>query len=446
MRPYQKRSSEFIAWYPNALNRSDDRDVWTRDEAAFYVHIPFCDQICDYCGFAVTRRKNAEVEKYVDCLIKEIGRPNTFFATKKFTVGHFGGGTPSVLEPDMLGLILEAVDSAVDLSNLKELTIEVNPISLTKEKARGYLGFGANRLSIGVQTFNRSHLLSIGRPHRPNEAIRTFEDARDAGFQNISLDLMYALPGQTLSDLDEDIDQLIDMAPDHISCFPLEVIPMTPLDFRKKLAPEKLPAIDEEVGLQMHFHLLARMRAAGYRHYGAMNFAVPGKESEHNRIAFVAPQGEYIGWGNGAYSFMNDYVFCNDSDVNRYMRAIEKEDSPVAFSKRATQLELASRMVALGLKFLSVDRNCFERRFGFPLETFFGQTIDMLREAGLIGMDEDSIFLTDIGVIYVNNVCKEFFVGENRHRPQWVQYEPTISAEMINRIFDQAKRDQGQPN
>ncbi len=440
-KPYATRSSEFIAWYPNALDRGDDSTVWEKPEAAFYIHIPFCDQICDYCGFAVARRKNADIDCYVDCLVEEIQRNsnNPHLLSRTFTVGHFGGGTPSVLEVVHLERILTAVASVVSFDEIMELTLEANPISLTKEKAREYRRLGINRLSIGVQSFSQEHLRKIGRPHRPDDAVATYKAARDVGFDNISIDLMYGLPGQTATDLQQDIDKLVSLAPDHISCFPLEVIPLTPLALRQKLGiSHKLPKPDDAI--ELHSVLFDGLRNAGYRHYGAMNFALPGKESEHNRIAFVAPQGEYIGWGNSAYSFFNSHVFCNDSDLTRYIEAIKSDRSPVSYVKKATQLELASRMVMFGLKFLAVKRTDFEKEFGVPFEHFFESQLSELSSKGLLVVDDDAVSLTELGILYVNNVCKEFFTEENRKRPQWIQYQPTIDAKTINAIVDKAQR------
>jgi oxygen-independent coproporphyrinogen-3 oxidase len=323
---------------------------------------------------------------------------------------------------------------------LTELTLEANPISLTYEKAREYLGLGVNRLSIGVQSFDPVMLRAIGRPHRPKEAVRTYEDARRAGFENISFDLMYGLPGQMLDALEDDLNRVVELRPDHVSCFALETIPLTPFGLKRQLGLLDAPMPPNDARMTMHRLVFSRLADAGYRHYGALNFALPGKESEHNRIAFRAPQGEYIGWGNSAYSFMNDCVYTNLADTSQYVEALEERKSPVSYLRKATLLELASRFLVLGLKFLHVSHRDFEYRFGAGIAHFFSPQLLKLTEHGLLVVDDRGVTLTDLGAIYVNNVCKEFYVGQNIGRSQYVQPYFSIDAKEMNRLFDQAER------
>jgi oxygen-independent coproporphyrinogen-3 oxidase len=343
------------------------------------------------------------------------------------------------LRDAQLARILGAVNEVIGLSELTELTLEANPISLTYEKALAYRSLGINRLSIGVQSFNSAFLHRIGRPHRAYEAIATYEAARRAGFNNVSIDLMFALPGQQTIDLVEDLNQLVALAPEHISCFTLETIPMTPLWVKRQLGILEAPMPEMEREIEMYQVVVAHLTAAGYHHYGALNFARPGKESEHNRIAFQAPQGEYLGWGNSAYSFMNEHVFCNEEDVGRYIEAVSRKRSPVSFIKRASLHELASRLVLLGLKFLKVKHADFENRFGLPMDYFFSEQLSKLSQQHLISVDQEGVALTELGTIYVNNVCKEFFVGANRGSKQYIQYKPTINAKTINYLVAKAE-------
>lgn len=440
--PYSKRDNEFIAWYPCALEPSDGQEIWQAHEAAFYVHFPFCRGICDYCGYAVEHVNTERMHRYVSSLVTEIQLSERLPTLQKrhFTVGHFGGGTPSLIDMRDLERIINSVRDSYNLECLRELTLEANPSSLTIETARKWLDLGFNRLSIGVQSFNSKILRNIGRRHREGEAYKAYDLARRAGFDNISIDLMYGLPGQTCELLIEDLKTVTELEADHVTCFCLEVIPLTPLEIKNRLGTLKqsLPTL-EEIN-NMHEIVEDVLGTAGYVRYGCLSHARDGKQSEHNRIAFRAPQREYIGWGNSAYSFIDNYVFCNDCNVERYCDLIETKQSAVTFAKKASMIELASRYIVLGLKFFEVLSAPFLSQFGFSMDFFFGEQLKALSQKGLIEVGKEGIRVTDLGKRYINNVCKEFYVGANIGRRQHIQFEPTISAARVNWLLREAQR------
>jgi oxygen-independent coproporphyrinogen-3 oxidase len=432
--PYPIKDNEFVAWYPLDLTAEHAQSTWVGRRTGYYVHIPFCTAICDYCGFAVEKMKGAGVTSYLDALRMEIERYISAgrLAGRRFVCGHFGGGTPSAIDATALMSIKGLIDSACDVVGDAEVTVEVNPISFTLEKARIYREGGVSRISVGVQSFNDVTLKTIGRPHRAKDVQKSLAIIGDVGWDNFSLDLIYGVPGQTAGDLRADLFKAVDTGASHLSCFRLEIIPLTVLRLREaagllpaRLSAEELNAMDDVV----HDVLTSN----GYEHYGAFNYARPGYESVHNDIAFVAPQGEYIGFGNSSYSFVNDHIYCNYAEVEAYMQAVAEGRDPIALSARVTALELMSRFFVLGLKFFRVSRSAFAREFGMEPEDVFGPVLSDLLKRGLLTALDDEYVLTSDGRRYVNNVVKEFFVGASRGQSQYHQVTSTLTVEQIMR-------------
>lgn len=430
--PFASKDNEFIAWYPSCVRADEAPDVWAKRRAAYYVHIPFCDAICDYCGFAVERVKGANVGGYLDAVQREIERYAELnrLDAYRFECGHFGGGTPSAISGDALVSIKRTIEASFDVDPASEVTVEVNPISFTGDRAEAYAAAGVNRISFGVQSFDDETLRTIGRPHRARDVARTLDVLRATGFENVSLDLIYGVPGQTLDLLRRDLAAAAETGATHISCFRLEIIPFTALKLREAagLLPPRAPvktlnAMDDLV--------TEILQGAGYREYGAFNFARPGFESVHNEIAFVAPQGEYVGFGNSAYSFANGCVYSNHADVGTYVEAVTADRDPIALAHRADAHELMSRYFVLGLKFFRVSRSGFARLHGLSPEDVFGETLDRLVDGGFLLREEDAYVLTRRGRHYVNNVAKEFYVGDSRGARQHVQFVPTLTPSQI---------------
>ena len=429
---YPQKDNEFIAWYPCSLHPEEAPAVWRRRRAGYYVHIPFCTAICDYCGFAVEASKNADIPRYIAALRQEIVRfaETGRLANYRFECGHFGGGTPSVVDAHDLMAIKKLIDASFDVAPNAEVTVEVNPISFTLDKARVYFDGGVNRISFGVQSFNDQTLKIIGRPHKARDVEETLDVIHHVGWKNYSLDIIYGVPGQTIADLQEDLCRAARSGASHISCFRLEIIPFTILKFREAahLLPERL---DVETLNAMDDLVSSVLIEAGYRHYGAFNFALPGYESVHNAIAFMPPQSDYVGFGNSAYSYINQHVYTNYADVADYEAAVFAGRDPIAIAKRVTALEAMSRFFVLGLKFFRVSRASFISQFGAAPEEIFGDTLNRLLDRGLLARDADDYVLTRTGRHYSNNVSKEFFTGENRGARQHAQFVPTITPEQI---------------
>jgi oxygen-independent coproporphyrinogen-3 oxidase len=436
---YSKRDNEFIAWYPCALEPASERDVFEKRGSVFYVHIPFCEAICDYCGFSVEILRDASVNTYLDALIWEIRhyREAGRFADRRFDCGAYGGGTPSVLTPAQFRRLAECVAAEIPLEPGSEVTIEANPLSLTLEKARAYKEAGVNRLSLGVQAFNDQALKTIGRPHRAKDIWRSLEIVNKTGFDNFSLDFMYGVPGESLEEFKVDLDLAIGTGAPHLSCFRLEIIPFTRLSLRRGagLLPKALHS-DEEIE-QVLIHTLT---SAGYRQYGAFNFAKLGFESVHNALVFNPPQADFFGFGNSSFSYVNDVSYCNYSEIGDYVAATKRREAPISYARRATAFEVMSRHFVLGLKMGGVSRAVFVEQVGLEPEIVFGPIIDNLIGDGLLAREHDSYVLTPLGRYYVNNVCKEFYVGPNIGRSQHsVSYIPKITAKDVEVVKRRAK-------
>lgn len=431
--PYPHKDNEFIAWYPIAVTEESAKTVWTRRRAGWYVHIPFCTAICDYCGFAVQAKRGANIERYLEALRLEIRRyvDQGRLANYQFVCGHFGGGTPSAIDGAALIGVKKLLDEFLDVSPDAEITVEVNPISFTIDKAALYREHGVNRISFGVQSFQDRILKIVGRPHRVSDIEECLDVIRRVGFDNYSLDIIYGVPGQTLRELRDDLERAAETGAVHISAFRLAIIPFTVLKLRESahLLPPHL-----SIGCLNDMDDLVTdvLTGLGYREYGVFNFVRPGYESVHNEIAFVAPQGEYVGFGNGAWSYINDHVYCNHADVDAYVTEVLEGRDPIALARRADSLEQMSRYFILGVKFFRVPRRGFRERFGMDPEQMFGDVLSRLTAQGLLSLENDDYLLTRRGRHYVNNVCKEFFTGENRGQSQHPQFVPNITVEQIN--------------
>jgi oxygen-independent coproporphyrinogen III oxidase len=429
---FSTKDNEFVAWYPPIVNEEEAATVWAPKPAAYYVHIPFCDAICDYCGFAVEKTKGANVSGYLDALHREIERygESGRLSGYQFICGHFGGGTPSAIAGEDLVAIKRRIDSTFDVPPGGEVTVEVNPISFTHEKGVAYREGGVNRISFGLQSFDDTTLQTIGRPHRASDVVKTLEVLRELEFENFSLDLIYGVPGQSLDDLRADLEKTVETGTAHVSCFRLEIIPFTALKLREGagLLPER---ISLETLNEMDDLVTSVLTGAGYREYGAFNFARPGFESVHNRIAFVAPQQDYIGFGNSAYSYINGHVYTNHAPVGDYVAAVAEGRDPIKLARRVNAHEEMSRYFVLGLKFFRVSRSEFATRFGLEPEAVFGDVLKRLVDGGMLVIDGDDYLLTVSGRHFVNNVAKEFYVGPSRGQHQYPQFVPTLTEKQI---------------
>jgi len=373
-----------------------------------YVHIPFCIKKCNYCDFLSAPADDATKKRYVEALCKEIKGYKELTKEYELSTIYFGGGTPSVLEVSLLEQVLAVIKQTFAVSMTAEVTIEVNPGTTTMEKLKRYRELGINRLSIGVQSAKEKELALLGRIHTFEDAENTVRWAREVGFDNLSMDLISALPGQTLEAYQENVEAILSLNPEHISSYSLIVEEGTPFfeQYGEGKANEKeLP--DEETDRAMYAYTKKRLMEAGYERYEISNYAKPGFESRHNSSYWTGT--EYLGVGLGASSLFTNARYHNETDLMVYMEEVEAGTDVRREIERLVLEEQMEEFMILGLRRMrGVSRSEFQNRFGRPIETVYGSALKKLEKQGLLVLEGDTIALTELGIDVSNQVFVEF--------------------------------------
>jgi len=279
-----------------------------------YIHIPFCIKKCNYCSFASFEGSLKYEEEYTKRVIEEIYS----FEGEAIDTVYFGGGTPSLLKEENLIKILDAVGDNFTLQKNSEITLELNPKTCDKKKLKALKSAGFNRISMGFQSFSDKELLLLGRVHTAADSKKAFFEAREAGFQNISADIMFAIPNQNVESLEKTLDEMLSLSPEHFSAYSLSVEEGTPF-YNMDL---NLP--DEDTEREMYYLICDTLKAAGYGHYEISNFAKEGYASRHNSKYWLGD--DYIGIGAGAHSYYKDYRFSNSPDLLEYLAGKGRSD------------------------------------------------------------------------------------------------------------------------
>jgi oxygen-independent coproporphyrinogen-3 oxidase len=340
-----------------------------------YLHIPFCQRKCPYCDFFSVPVTNSQLEEYPELIIQHLGWSANQGWTGQFDSIYFGGGTPSLLSPSSIGKILAAVDQKFVLAKNAEITLEANPGTVTQQSLAGYRSTGVNRLSLGLQTCDDRQLRNLGRLHDRKDGLESVKSARQAGFDNISLDLMFALPGQSRNDLEKDLQVYLDLAPEHFSCYGLAAEPGTPLHASVASGALTLPDEDQYADSFMLLH--DRLNAAGYTHYEIANYASDGFDCQHNLGYWQ--RHPYLGIGAGAHTFLGDGWGSRwevAADLPDYRQALQTGQEPM------TCLETFDRESALRETiYLALRTRCgiadadLRQRFGCTLADRFPEAI-----------------------------------------------------------------------
>ncbi|MBQ8632365.1 MAG: oxygen-independent coproporphyrinogen III oxidase [Lachnospiraceae bacterium] len=373
-----------------------------------YIHIPFCVQKCKYCDFLSAPADDATKKRYADALCKEITGYKELTKDYELATIYFGGGTPSILDVSLTEQILTTVRNCFDVNQAAEVTLEVNPGTASLEKLKHYKELGINRLSIGVQSAKEKELTLLGRIHTFEDAKQTVLWAREAGFTNISLDLMSALPNQSLEDYKENVEAVLALNPEHISSYSLIVEEGTPFYGQYAEGAPKEPELpDEETDRAMYAYTKERLVQAGYHQYEISNYAKPGFESRHNSSYWIGT--EYLGVGLGASSLFTNARYHNETDLLSYMEEAEAGQDVRREIERLVPEEQMEEFMILGLRMMrGVSRAEFQKRFGTPIETVYGNALKKLERQGLLALGGDSISLTDTGIDVSNQVFVEF--------------------------------------
>ena len=372
--------------------------------AGLYIHIPFCRSRCSYCDFATGIYQGELAARYVRAVVDEIA--TSLNAGARVDTVYFGGGTPSLLTPDQLDQILSALHRQFDVDGASEITVEMNPGTISRDQLRAFRGLGVNRASFGAQTFDDAELAKLGRSHTTADTLKTFHELRAAGFDNVSFDLIAGLPGQTLDRWQQNIERSLALEPEHLSFYLLEVHSGTPLADHIRRGLQPVP--DEDLAAVMYEWMLERAAGAGYEHYEISNLSKPGFHSRHNTKYWTGVP--YFGFGCSAHSF--DGVarrWSNQRDVLRYVENIEQRGSPIVEEQELTEADLRAEALFLGMRMMrGVDIREYEELFGVDLRAEHRHELDRFREAGLVEFDGDLIRLTRNGALMSNEVFAAF--------------------------------------
>lgn len=372
--------------------------------AGLYLHIPFCSSRCSYCDFATGLYQTELAERYVRALVAEIQASR--YSDEHVDTIYFGGGTPSLLAPAQLEQIIATLYDRFAIDPGAEVTLEINPGSVTDEKLRAFRSLGVNRASFGAQTFDDAELAKLGRSHSSAETLKTFSSLRSAGFDNVSFDLIAGLPGQTLAGWQRNINQALDLSPEHLSFYLLEVHSGTPLaeHIRRGIQPEP----DDDLAGVMYQWMLEQAAGAGYEHYEISNLCRPGFHSRHNTKYWTAEP--YYGFGCSAHSYDGAARrWSNQREVLKYVTDVERGESQVVDEQQLSPREVRAEALFLGMRLMQgVDMRRYRESFGIDLRDEHREDLDRFCKAGLLELDGDLIRLTRTGALLSNEVFAVF--------------------------------------
>ena len=367
-----------------------------------YVHIPFCTQICYYCDFSKVFIKNQPVDSYLEHLLEEFQS----YDIQKLRTLYIGGGTPTALSASQLEVLLKGLTKNLDLSVLEELTIEANPGDLDADKIAVLKNSAVNRVSLGVQTFDDKMLKKIGRSHLEKDIYENIDRLKLAGFDNISIDLIYALPGQTMEQVKENVAKAIGLDIPHMSLYSLILENHTV--FMNRMRRGKLPLPKEELEAEMFEYIIAELERAGFEHYEISNFSKTGFESRHNLMYW--DNAEYYGIGAGASGYVNGIRYKNHGPIRHYLSAVEEGNARIT-EEHLSQKEKMEEEMFLGLRKKSgVSMARFEEKFGRSFDELYGEIVRDLVQQGLMQIEGDRVRMTKRGLFLGDTVAERFIL------------------------------------
>ena len=377
------------------------------NECGIYVHIPFCKQKCMYCDFCSFVMSEKDVKRYIDALCNEI---KSVWINEDITTIYFGGGTPSYIDSKYIEIVMDQILNSMNYYDSGkgykwEQTIEVNPGTVDKQKLQDYYNMGFNRLSIGLQSTSNRILKEIGRIHTYEEFLNTYNLAREVGFKNINVDLMLGLPNQTLDDIKDSVDKILELNPEHISTYSLIVEDSTPME--RLIESGKLQLPDEDIEREEYWYIKKKLEEAGYKHYEISNFAKPGYESKHNVNCWK--QQSYSGFGLGAASYADGLRMHNTDDFEKYIEIHKEEGNEYIIDECQNKESMMKEYMMLGFRMLDgIDCKEFMKKFAINPLTLYNTEIEELTKDGLIVANDKNIRLTDKGLDLANLVFERF--------------------------------------
>lgn len=371
-----------------------------RDDAlSLYVHLPFCTKKCPYCHFYVIPDKPLFQERLLEGLLLEWARVKDSLTGKQIPSLYFGGGTPALFSEENFETLAKYLpfDAA-------EVTIEANPETLSEEKLKFFKGLGINRLSIGIQAFDDALLKRLGRTHDARHAYEAVLKANHIGFDNISIDLMYDLPGQTVKDWERSLDRALELPISHLSLYNLTIEPHTSFYKRREALKKQIPS--EEASHQMYSLAIDRLENGGLKQYEISAFAKEDRYSRHNTGYWLGRP--FYGLGPSAFSYINGARFQNEPNLNRYLDRLKKGEHPVSFSEKLDKTAYFGELLMIGLRLKEgINLGDFEQKKGKIPQNFW-EIFQKLEKKTLLARDQNHVFLTQKGVFLYNLVAEEF--------------------------------------
>ena len=372
--------------------------------AGIYIHIPFCKQACNYCDFHFST-KQSNRKAVVEAICTELVIQKHFLENQSIETVYLGGGTPSLLVKEEMGLILDTLKSSFNVTRLVEMTLESNPDDLTTESLRSYKSLGINRLSIGIQSFFDNHLKWMNRSHTAEDAIQSFNRARENGFENISIDLIYGIPGSSMEQWDKNLKQAIELSPDHISCYSLTVEPRTALKHKidkGEVIPEK-----EEIMNEYYLKTHSILKSAGYTHYEISNYAFPGKNSVHNSNYWNGVH--YLGVGPSSHSFDGKSRMSNVSNNIKYLKSIKEHVIPNQVEYLDNH-DIVNESIMTSLRTSGGFDLNFSQDIGIDFKVLRKSEIDRLLFSKLAIIEDNHLILTLDGQLLADNITSDLFI------------------------------------
>lgn len=372
-----------------------------------YIHIPFCEHICYYCDFNKVFLEGQPVDEYIEALLKEARLALRQNPVEKMETLYVGGGTPTSLTASQLERLLSGLREILPYNN-GEFTVEANPGDLNADKLDVMKNYGVNRLSMGVQTFDDRLLKKIGRKHTAQDVYDTIRLLEEKDFSNVTIDLIYALPGQSLESFRDTVTRVLALDLPHYALYSLILENQTM--FMNWVRRGKMHLPEQELEAQMYAETIDAMEKAGRKQYEISNFAKPGFESQHNLVYWNNQN--YFGLGAGASGYLGNRRYKNRGPIQHYLKSLKNDQLPVLEEEILNQKAQIEEEMFLGLrKILGVDKNVFENRFGLSMMDVYGDVIEKLKQQKLITETNSRVCLTEKGLFRGNDVFEEFLLS-----------------------------------
>ena len=372
-----------------------------------YIHIPFCDHICTYCDFPKLLTKGQRHAEYIEALIQELKLYQQNVGFSNLQSIYIGGGTPTALSVEQIQPVFDFLTEQIQMNQIQEFSIEANPENLTRDKIQYLKAQGVNRFSLGVQTFHESLLKRIGRKHQAQEVIQAVANLKQCGIKNINLDLIYAIPGQTLDELRDDLRQVISLEVEHISAYSLIVEEHTQLYLA--YMRDQIDLTDNEIEAKMYEVTIETLTEAGYEHYEISNFA-KSKPSLHNQ--WYWKNETYIGVGLGAHGYVKGQRYQNTRSINTYIELLKDGKLPMIESHALTKEEMIEEEMFLGLRLLKgVNLKAISDKYDVNIDEIYGKAFEELIQKGYLEQKELNVRLTPSGLLMANEVFEQFLLS-----------------------------------